>query len=208
MKLGGTVMTEIWKALPGVPGVEVSTLGRVRTLDRVVSTEKKTQFTEGRILKQYDNGHGYFITSIPVDGKWASKKVHRIVAQTFIPNQDNLQQVNHRDCNRKNNNVENLEWCDNSYNVRYREKYGKAENRPVFAINLSTLEVSHFNSQIEASRKLGANRPHINDVIKGRLNKTHGYWFTSANDNADDIINRKLHEISKTRLMINMEGQP
>jgi len=56
MKLGGTVMTEIWESLPGVPGVEVSTFGRVRTLDRLISSEKLTRFTKGRILKQNGNG--------------------------------------------------------------------------------------------------------------------------------------------------------
>ena len=86
--------TEIWKAHPGIPGIEVSTLGRVRTLDRVVSTEKMTRFQKGRVLKQRDNGRGYLIVNIPINGKQVTKKVHRLVAQTFIPNSEELPQVN------------------------------------------------------------------------------------------------------------------
>ena len=136
--------TEIWKSLPGVPGVEVSTFGKVRTLDRLVSSEKYTRFTKGRILKQYENGKGYFIVSIPIDGKWATKRVHRLIAKTFIKNPDNFPQVNHKDCDRTNNDVSNLEWCTASYNAQYREKYGisqtEAQGHPLFAINLANTE--------------------------------------------------------------------
>lgn len=81
---------EIWKSHPDIAGIEVSTLGKVRTLDRVVSSEKRTRFQKGRVLKQYDNAHGYLNVRIPIDGKWTTKLVHRLVAQTFIPNPDNL----------------------------------------------------------------------------------------------------------------------
>ena len=133
--------TEIWKALPGGPGVEVSTLGRVRTLDKMVWNGKGTWLMKGRILKQRYNHKGYMRVGITIDGKRAMKSVHMLVAQTFIANPDNLPQVNHKNCDRGDNRVSNLEWCDNSYNQKYREKYGKALGRPVFAINLATLEV-------------------------------------------------------------------
>ena len=197
--------SEIWESLPGVPGVEVSTFGNVLTLDRVVSSEKKAQFTEGRILKQSDN-RGYLQVCIPVDSKWITEKVHRLVAKTFIPNPDNFPQVNHKDCNRANNNVENLEWCDNSYNIQYREKFGEAQGHPLFAINLNTLEVSRFPSQCEAGRELGVSQGNIHSVIKGNRKQAGGYWFTYSDDNDTDDIKHKLQEIGKTRLMINTKG--
>ncbi len=191
---------EIWKLLPSVPGVEVSTLGNVRILDRLVSSEKYTRFTQGRILKQYDNGNGYLIANIPVDGKWAPKKVHRLVAQTFILNPNGFPMVNHKDCNRRNNNVKNLEWCDNSYNMQYREKYGvsqtEAVGHPLFAVNLSTLEVSHFCSQLEAGLVLGVSTGNINGVIKGRLKQAHGYWFKEDDGNGIEINKDKLNDIT------------
>jgi len=170
--------TEIWKSHPEYAGIEVSTFGRVRTLDRVTSSEKYTRFVKGRVLKQYNNTNGYLQVKIPIAGKWTTKSVHRLVAQTYIPNPDELPQVNHLDCNRKNNNVENLEFCDNSYNQKYREKFGISNtellSKPVFAINLTTLEVLHFSSQTEASRELGVFQPSINAVIKGKRKQACG----------------------------------
>jgi len=187
--------TEIWKAHPDIVGIEVSTMGRVRTLDRVTSSEKRTRFQKGRILKQSYNGNGYLKVNIPINGKQASKRVNRLVAQTFIHNIDNLPQVNHRDCNRTNNHVENLEWCDNLYNVKYREKYGKTQSKPLLAINLATLEVSQFQSQSEASRALGVKQGSISMVIKGKQKRSGGYYFVNDDENASDAIKRKLEEV-------------
>ena len=191
-----TNKTEIWKAHPEYSGIEVSTLGRVRTLDRVSSSESMTRFTKGRILKQRKDKYGYLQAHIIIDGKQATKTAHRLVAQTFIPNPDNLPQVNHKDCDRTNNNVSNLEWCDGFYNQQYREKFGESRGLPVFAINLSTLEVSRFSSRHEASLSLGVFQTKISAVIKGKLNQTHGYWFTNANEKAADAIKHKLEEAS------------
>lgn len=191
--------TEIWKAHPECAGIEVSTLGGVRTLDRVTSSEDRTWFTKGRILKQHDNGKGYLMVNIPVDEKWINKSVHRLVAQTFIKNTDNLPQVNHKDCDRMNNNVSNLEWCTASYNNQYREKYGisRAESlgHPVFAINLDTMEVSRFRSQGEAGRALGVDYSNITKVIKGKYKQANGYWFTEDDGNGIEIDKDKLNDI-------------
>ena len=192
--------SEIWKALLGVPGVEVSTLGNVRTLDRLVSSENKTRFTKGRILKQFNNGHGYLHVCIPVDGKWTRKKVHRLVAQTFIANPDCLPEVNHKNCNRADNRASNLEWCTSKYNSQYREKFGKSRNHPVLAINLSTLEVSQFPSQIRASQVLGVSQGNIYSVIKGNRKQTGGYWFVNADKNYNTAIENKLHDIKDKQL--------
>jgi len=198
--------SEIWRALPGVPGTEVSTFGRVRTLDRVVSSERGKQFLKGRVLKQYKNNGGYQILSIKVDGKWTSKTVHRLIAKVFIPNPEELPQINHKDNDRTNNNVSNLEWCSSSYNCQYREKYGvsrtEAVGHPLFAINLATLEVSHFNSQNEASQVLGVCHQNISSVINGRLNQTHGFWFVNDDGHAVDVVKNKLHDIGGTGLKI------
>lgn len=195
---------EVWKAHPELVGIEVSSLGRVRTLDRVTSSEKITRFQKGRILKQHDNGRGYLHVNIPINGKQATKKVHRLVAQTFINNPDNLPQVNHKDCNKKNNNAKNLEWCTASYNQKYRKKHGisqtEAAGHPLFAINLSTLEVSHFRSQQEAGRLIGFSQGNIGAVIRGEQKYTNGFWFTNDDDNSADLAKCKLHYIDKTRL--------
>ena len=187
---------EVWKTYPEFDFIQGSSLGRVRTIDRVVSNGKGTRLVKGRVLKQQLDKDGYLYVLFKVNGKTVARKVHRIVAQTFIPNPDNLPQANHKDCDRTNNNVKNLEWCTASYNMQYREKYGVSNTEslghPLFAVNLTTLEVSRFCSQHEAGRELNAKQGSINGVIKGRLKQTGGYWFTNADNNAVDVSRNKF----------------
>lgn len=177
---------ELWKKHPYIDKIEVSSFGRVRS-------------EKGYYYKICHNSSGYLYVGFRINGKYFNKRVHRLVAQTFLPNPDNLPQVNHKDCNTINNNVENLEWCTPKYNCQYREKYGvsrtEAAGTPVLAINLSTLEVSRFRSQGEASRALGISQGNICYVTKGRFKQTGGYWFVNDDDNAADAIKQKLYEI-------------
>lgn len=188
---------EVWKTYPEFPFVEVSTFGGVRTLDRAVpSGLGLTRLVKGHMLKQQDNGHGYLFVGFNMNGKTVTRYVHRLVAQTFIPNPDNLAEINHKDNNPTNNCVINLEWCTHEYNMQYKEKYGKsaaeAVGYPVFAINLKTAEVLRFQSQSEASRVLGIHVGNINSVIKGRYKQAGGYWFTNADNNAVENIRAKF----------------
>ena len=197
---------EIWKSLPGVSGVEVSTFGRVRTLDRVVSSENGTRFLKGKALKQWDSGIGYMQVHIQIDGKQPKKLVHRLVAQTFISNPDSLPEVNHKDCDRANNNVDNLEFCTRSYNMKYKEKFGISNTEllghHLFAINLDTNKVSHFCSQHEASRALGISVGNINMVIKGSRNQAGGFWFVNDDGHAVEVVKSKLHDVGGIGLKI------
>lgn len=194
--------TEIWKSHPDIPGIEVSTLGRVRTLDKVVSSEIiGTRFYEGRVLKSFGDKDGYIGVRIKVNDKFISKKVHRLVAQTFIPNPDNFPEVNHKNCVRDDNRVSNLEWCTHSYNNRYRKKHGvpqmEATGHRLFAIDLATMEISHFRAQTEASRALGLFNSNISRVVKGECNQTGGYWFKEDDGNGIEIDMDKLKDIAK-----------
>lgn len=180
---------EFWKKHPYIEGIEVSSFGRVRSL-------------KWHYYKSFPNWGGYLLVGIHMNGKQVHKSVHRLVAQTFIPNPNNLPQVNHRDSDRTNNNVSNLEWCAHSYNTQYREKFGKAQSKPVFAINLATLEISRFRSQREAGRALKVSHGNIYSVIKGKLKQTGGYLLVNADDDAVDVIKQKLHDIGKTGLKV------
>jgi hypothetical protein len=73
----------------------------------------------GYVIEPYDNGYGYLIVDLRSGGKRKHKRVHRLIAETFIPNPHGLPEVNHKDENKHNNSVANLEWCDSSYNKRY-----------------------------------------------------------------------------------------
>lgn len=191
----------IWKQYPKYSFIEVNQFGDVRITDRIVTYKNngRKRFYKGHILKQQLGTEGYLHVRSSINKKEFNLLVHRMVAACFLPNPDNLPQVNHKDCNRTNNSVENLEWCTCKYNNQYREKYGKAFGRPVIATDLKTLKVLRFRSQSETARQLNVSVGNVCMVIKGRLKKTCGYWFCNADENAvekarakfgDDIANK------------------
>ena len=98
---------EIWRPVIGYEGLyEVSSYGRVRSLKK------------NKVIKFFLKG-GYPYCGLFSDGKQKNHQIHRLVAQAFIPNPDNLPQVNHKDEDKTNNIVDNLEWCDRKYNMNY-----------------------------------------------------------------------------------------
>lgn len=184
---------ELWKKHPDIEKIEVSTFGRVRSV-------------KGHYYTSFPINGGYLKIGFRVNGKCVNKLVHRLVAQTFIKNTDNLPQVNHKDGDRANNNIDNLEWCNASYNAKYREKYGisntESQGHPVFAINLTNLKVSRYQSQSEAGRALGVYQTNIAKVVKGKRKQTGSYWFVMDDRHAVDIVKSKLHDIGKTGLIL------
>lgn len=201
---------EIWKTYPEFPWVEGSNLGRVRTIDRYINGKNGLHPVKGRVLKQHRDKDGYMRVRVSVNGGRVNRFVHRVIASCFIKNPNNFEQINHKNCIRDDNRVENLEWCTHEYNTTYREKYGIACSRPVFAVNLKTQEVLWFKSQMEASRQLGVYQRDINNVINGRVNHTHGYWFTKYKH---EITKEKLQKIKANMqyrgdiFVINLETQ-
>ena len=169
---------EVWKQYPKYSFIEVNQFGEVRTRDRYVSVKGGSKrLVKGRVLKQWQTRDGYLFAHFSVNGKFIHLYVHRIVATCFVPNPDNLPEVNHKDNDPTNNFVSNLEWCTGEYNVWYREKYGKSLNRPVVAVNLENGKVFHFKSQCEAARQLSISQGDINNVLKDKLNQVGGYLF-------------------------------
>lgn len=109
-------MKEIWKDIIGFERIyEVSNYGRVRSV------------RSGRILYQSKCGgcRGYAAVCLSKDGKRYGKLVHRLVAEAFIPPVEGLSEVNHKDEDKTNNRVENLEWCDHKYNMNYGSRTNK-----------------------------------------------------------------------------------
>ena len=115
---------EEWKDIKGYEGIyQVSSYGRVRSLDRIVERKGKGDFfIKGRVLTQSDDTNGYMKVSLTKHDQKRTFKVHRLVAIHFLDNPNNLPCVNHKDENKLNNNVDNLEWCTKAYNNSYETK--------------------------------------------------------------------------------------
>ena len=126
-------MNECWKDIEGYEGAyQVSNLGRVKSLER---RDSRGHLRNGKILKTQKISHGYLMLGLYKDGIEKKMLVHRIVAETFIPNTKNLRDVNHMDEIKTNNAVSNLEWCDRSYNCLY----GSAQKRRLIAKRLNEI---------------------------------------------------------------------
>ena len=113
------IQDEVWKDIEGYEGLyQVSNFGNIKSLARIVHSEKRSDYKiKEKVLKQSDTTTGYKKVELHKDNKKRkSFKVHRLVAQAFIPNPENKREVNHIDGNKHNNNVNNLEWVTSSEN--------------------------------------------------------------------------------------------
>lgn len=157
------MQTEIWKPVAGYEELyEVSSLGRVKSLANNKSRKEK-------ILKPY-NDDGYLQVQLYRDGKRKFFKVHRLVAAAFIPNPLGLPEVNHKDENPSNNVVENIEWCDRSYNVNYGTRTERT-SKPVEASKYEDFrEICLRFSSIMESYRNGYNQSAVSACCRGCFN--------------------------------------
>ena len=175
---------EIWKEIPGWEGeYQVSTEGRVRKLNRK---------SKRGILKGSTNSKGY--EQVSINNK--QYLIHRLVAQAFIPNPNNLPYVNHKDENTSNNAVWNLEWCDQKYNMNYgtclqkrsesmkkawtdsNSKLNNSLNKKIICIETGQI----FDSINEASNWAKCSRINISNCLRGEQKTAMGYHWQYCND--------------------------
>ena len=119
---------EVWKPIPGYEkSYAVSSMGRVKSLPRLVKHPRNPNMTlprKGRILKYGLDKYGYPMVVLSQNGKTRPFKVHKLVALAFIPNPDNLPQIDHINAKKYDNRPENLRWCTTQQNSKWRdEKY-------------------------------------------------------------------------------------
>ena len=166
---------EIWKDIPGYEDLyQVSTFGRVRSKDRIVEldwTNNKhvsmnyfSYIKKGKIMKLRRNVFGYVTVHLTKDKKQKGYFVHRLVMLAHSPqHEEDKTLINHKDENKANNNIDNLEWCTAKYNVNYgtcinrrsnKQMYTNSKRKPVISIDKNGNKVEYLSAW-DASRKLG-----------------------------------------------------
>lgn len=168
------MIAETYKPISGFENYVVTVNGNVFRLKKDGNVRQLSPFCE----------YGYSLVCLrKSNGTQYKKRVHRLVAEAFIPNPDNLPYVNHMDENKANNRVDNLEWCTAKYNDNYgsrNDKVSKAVSKPVVGYDDRGYEM-YFESITEASRYLkGANRSHISSCCKGKRKTTGGLKWRYA----------------------------
>lgn len=174
-------MVEEWKDIYGYEGLyQVSNLGRVKSLPR--DTKNQYAFQE-RILKPSIDKDGYEIVGF---GK-KLHKVHRLVANAFIPKISGKEIINHKDGNKRNNYVNNLEWCTTQENIIHAVKTGLfvakkgSESKNAIPIIIkNSYEELMFMSEVDASKFLSVGRTAISNCLKGRSKTCKGYEIRYA----------------------------
>lgn len=187
------IMKEIWKDVHGYDGLyQVSNTGRVRKLRFINNrvNKEKTFLITPQLLDT-----GYYKVMLYNDGKYKNALVHRLVACAFIPEETGRTYVNHKDGNKTNNVVTNLEWCTQSENNRHAYRTGlrsaPATGRfgadsykaiPVEMLDKDTGKViCRFGSLIDAAKYVGAKKScHICSCCKGKLKTAYGHGWRYA----------------------------
>ena len=169
-------MDEIWKDKKNYEGLYmVSNWGRAKSLDTYRKDRNgSVKFYKGKILKLKTNKDGYLQIGLWKNGKRKYFLVHRLVAEAFISNTDNLPCVNHKDENKQNNVVSNLEWCSAQYNNTYGtriERVALKKKKPVLQYTLDGVFVKEWDSIRECGRN-GFNSSQICKCCQGKI-KTH-----------------------------------
>lgn len=161
-------MKEIFKEIEGYENLyQISNLGNVKSLGNGNSNNSKE-----KILKPTKDKKGYLYVDLYKQGKRKTYKVHRLVAKVFIENPNNLPQVNHKDEDKTNNAVENLEFCDAKYNINYGTRNEKISKQ------LMCLETGKiYTSTREVQKQLGFSHSNISRCCLGKSKTCGGYTW-------------------------------
>jgi hypothetical protein len=185
---------EIWRDVEGYDGkYQVSNLGNVRSVDRTFSNSCGVMVTrKGIMLNPIQNRCGYMKVTMHKEGKVNTEVIHRLVAVAFVPNPNNLPQVNHKDGNKRNNDVSNLEWCTALSNMHHAKQqglrnnaleYAKSMRKSVIATNIETGEEIFYESIHAAENVFGR---HVTNVLSGARSKAKGHTFRYAEEVMSD----------------------
>ena len=179
-------MEEVWKDIEGYGGLyQVSNLGNVRS-----TNWRRLGVVKNIYLKPHNRG--YLQVELTNGEKKKTYLVHQLVAKAFLLNPDNLSCVNHIDENKQNNNICNLEWCDQSYNTRYSISKHPNKKRRNSLSSKKILQISkdgHIEREWTCSREIelvaGMSNWSISQCCRGKRKTAYGYIWRYANEYQD-----------------------
>lgn len=193
---------EVWKDIPEYEGLyQASNYGRVKSIERVVLDGRGRELKrKSVILSSAINTAGYKTVVLYKDFKKHSIRVHQLIARTFIPNPDNLSCINHKDENKLNNHVDNLEWCSYSYNTIYNNAMRRrldtrninnshGKERKVYQYDLQGNLLKEWDSLSSISKELGYSFGNIAKCCNGGKYRhtAYGYkWFYELLNNSNN----------------------
>lgn len=169
-------MIEIWKDIKGFEGLYmVSNTGKIKSF-----TERSLRKNKSGVILSPGLTRGYESVGLCKDGKRTSVTVHRIVAEAFLPNPNNYSEVNHKDENKANNSVENLEWCSRNYNMSYgtaRLRQGVSAGRRVKQYVIDGVCIAEYCSIEVASKINNIDGSSIAKCCNGKRKYAGGYFW-------------------------------
>lgn len=166
-------MEEIWRKIENYPNYEISNRGNIRSIN--YHREKRTQN-----LKQMKSDRRFMVVSLSTNKGFKTVPIHRLVAQAFIPNPDNLPQVNHIDGDRHNNCVENLEWCTDKQNIEHAIRNKIIKCKPINQYDLEGNFIKEWRS-ISSACKYYKNS-HIWGAVYSKSHLANGFiWKLKEN---------------------------
>jgi hypothetical protein len=162
----------MWKIITDFPNYEVSTKGEVRNRNR------------GVILKTSLDICGYEVLQLYKEGKRWYKRVHRLVAEAYLSNPENLPEVNHKDANKTNNETVNLEWVTQAQNLEhaFNEKLLSKAAKFVVQYDKEGNYINEFESATAAAKHVGCHVSSITSVTNGYAKSAHGYVWRKKDD--------------------------
>ena len=187
------LLNEEFRDVPNYEGLyQISNYGRVKTLQREVkNTNYSYRIVKEKILRESQCVNYYYYVILYKNQIPRPFRIHRLVAEVFISNPNKLPQVNHKDENKTNNRVDNLEWCSHKYNMNYGtsiKRTSEKHKKKVVQYNKQNEIVEEYNSLKEAEIKIGIDSSSIMRCCQGKQGTCGGYiWkYKEGNDEFEE----------------------
>ena len=181
------ILIEKWHDIRGYEGLyQISNLGRVKSVERTVPSGLKNsgyRTVRERIKRQRVAENGYCYVLLWKNGKSKLHLIHRLVAEAFVPNPDNLPQVNHKDENKLKNIYTNLEWCTAKYNINYgtgTKKRSYQRSKKLYQLSKDGEVIKIWSSTHEVHKQTGYSQGNISSCCIGNRKTAYGYIWKYA----------------------------